>query len=145
MNEGIEKISSLEIVGLISSNRDNYLAVSSDKYPVIYIYNKNHEIVSRLVSHTMGVTCLKSFNFSLFSGSYDMTARLWDVATGVPSLLCNTRAVKITAIECGLYCDKLLLFVGGKNVVYCLSVTDKKALFEIILDDSMVARKIAFL
>lgn len=36
-------------------------------------------------------------------------------------------------------------FVGGKNVVYCLSVTDKKALFEIILDDSMVARKIVFL
>lgn len=144
LKDTMAQISSIEIIG--NNNDETYLAVSSYLYPAIYIYNKQHVNVSRLVSHTMGVTCLKGFNYNLFSGSFDFIVRLWNTNIGVPSLLCDTNAQRITAIESAFYCDSLFLFIGGENnKINCVDLNKKKHLFEINLKNNLVPRKIVFL
>lgn len=141
---GMQQITSLAVIG--NTDKESYLAVSSINYPVIYIYNKQHQNISRLVSHTMGITCIKSLGYNLFSGSIDLIARMWDVYNGEPIFWCNTRCEKIYSIEPSFYCGKMILFTGGKdNAIQCFSITDKKALFEIKLNKNLVPKKISFI
>lgn len=138
--DSIEQITSLAILG-----DDEFLAVSSSSYPVIYIYNDELDCISKLVSHTMAVTALKAFNYRLFSGSEDMTTRLWDVNKGEPELMVNLRSEKVTAIENGSFCGQSFLFTGtDKSNVQCTSINKKMPLFEIKLNSNVIPKDICF-
>ena len=93
----------------------------------------------------MDITCLKSLNYNLFSGSLDMIARMWNVNKGAPEILYDTRNQQITAIESGIFDEKVVLFTGGKdNTVQCFGITDKKQLFEFVLNHNLVPKLIGF-
>lgn len=138
------KISSFSIIEKSESN--SYLAVASFQYPVIYVFNEDHQIVSRLISHTMGITSLKSYNFKLFSSSLDRTARIWYLNQDETMTFFDTQSQRITEIEIGIYFDQMVLFIGMEgNIVQCWSVTNKKLLFEIELLPNYIPKKITFL
>ena len=93
----------------------------------------------------MSITCLKSFNYNLFSGSLDLIARMWSINKGAPEIICNTKNQPITAIEPALFENKLVLFTGGEDrTVQCFSITDKKPLFEFVLNHNLVPEIIKF-
>ena len=139
--QGINSITSFQKTDLTT-----YLAVSSEKYPVILILNKRHQIVSRLVSHTLGITSLTSFGFHLFSSSLDQSVRIWDMQKEVTETIFSFKNEEITAIEVGLFCNELFLFTGSRNhKIYCWSIKCKQILFEIQLCEITVPRKIVFI
>ena len=93
----------------------------------------------------MAVTALKAFNYRLFSGSEDMTTRLWDVNKGEPELMVNLRSEKVTAIENGSFCGQSFLFTGtDKSNVQCTSINKKMPLFEIKLNSNVIPKDICF-
>ena len=99
-----------------------------------------------MISHTLGVTSLNSYGFRLFSGSFDNTVNVWDLNKSLPLSLFHIASNEITAIETGTFCDHLFLFMGTKNHnVYCWSVTLKKILFEINLNENTIPKKIVFM
>lgn len=141
--ENIQMITSLAVVE--QSILNSYLVVASEVYPVINIFNKDHQNVSKLISHTMGITSLFCFGSRLFSGSLDDTVRVWDLNNDMPVSLFNTISYEITAIELGSFCNQLFLFAGTSNhSVICCNWTCKKIVFEIHLSDDATPRKIVF-
>lgn len=139
--ENIKKIGCLKVFG----NFNSYLAVSSEAYPVIYIYNKEHQNIRRLVSHTKGVTSLASYGLYLFSGSLDTTARLWDVDGGVTMSIMSTVTQEISAIGSGIYEDYLFLFTAGEDgTIDCWSINTKSIQFKIKLKENIVPKEIFF-
>lgn len=145
------QITSLSVIE--KSQVNSYLAVGSSHYPVVYVLNEDLQIVCRLISHTMGITSLKSFNFKLFSSSLDRTARIWNLNQDETMSFFDTQCVKISEIEVGVFFDQMFLFTGAEgsvtngvnNSVQCWSVTNKRMLFEIELDRSIIPKKITFM
>ena len=147
--ETMEKITSLAVIN--SSTSENLLAVASNIYPVIFIYNKKHQNVFRLISHTMGITSLKCFNNNLISGSLDLKAKFWDIKECKVTKLFNSLDLNITALDADMYCNNVILFTGGEysskfgkpynSSVIASSITDKKAMFEIQLENKFNEKK----
>lgn len=128
-----------------STKSQSLLAVASFQYPVIYIYNKNHENVSRLVSHTMGISSLKSLGSSLFSGSLDMNVRIWNVEKGVPEISFNSQCERIKTFEIGFFLDDCFLFLADENVIQCFNISKKKFLFAMPLIGYVMPKQMVFL
>lgn len=143
----MQQISFLEVIhSKKEENESTFLAVASSQYPVIYIFNEDHQNISRLISHTMGISSLFSFGSELFSGSNDMSTKMWDIEKGVTKLCLNYHNDNVTAITSGMFMNKLITFTGGKDgVIKCWCITDKKSLFEIRIDDKFVPIQMIFL
>lgn len=143
------QISCLQVIHQMNTENEelcSFLAVASSEYPVIYIYNEQHQNISRLISHTMGISSLCSYHKELISGSNDMSAKLWDIDKGVTRICLTYHNDNITAITCGFFKGKFIVFTGGEdNVVKAWSIDDKKSLFEIRLDGKFVPNQIVFL
>ncbi|OHT10775.1 hypothetical protein TRFO_19829 [Tritrichomonas foetus] len=116
------------------NKEDILIAISSNNYPIIYVYNTKMEIVSRLISHTMNISSISFYGNKLVSGSYDFTAKIWDIEKGFSSICLSRHSSEITAICGGKYCGRDILFTGGKDSeIKGWSISDKKAIFKIKL------------
>lgn len=143
-DENWKKIISIEAIN--KGEKNSYLAVASEGYPVIYIFNKQHSKVARLISHTLTVSALNSYGFSLISGSLDGSAQIWNLNKTLPEQVFDFRMQKVSAIETANYLGHLFMFVGlESHTVQCWDITEKKQLFEVQLDDRLVPRKIILL
>lgn len=88
--ENMKKISSICVVEAIfktkSESKSNsappsipLIVVGSSDYPTIYAFDANdHTLVSRLVGHTSGISCLYGKGNYLFSGSVDGSIHKWE-------------------------------------------------------------------
>lgn len=143
----MKQITNMCIITDDSSERTyKYLAVSSDEYPVIYLYNSQRQNIARLISHTMGITSLFSYHNLLFSGSKDCQAKLWNIYKGTTCICFEYHYSSITAMACGNYLGKDVLFTAGSNnLVICWSISDNKSLFSIHLGRNLLPTKLLFL
>lgn len=113
----------------------DYLVVASESYPVMHLYNKNGEIVSRLIGHTMGISCLypyKDGSDMFFSGSLDSTIKLWSVELGVAQISFLDNSEKITSLATAEILNHTFLFSGARSsIIHVWDVDSKKPTFEI--------------
>ena len=94
----------------------------------------------------MNVTCMKNFNYQLFSGSKDFTSLKWNVNKGAPEIIFETKNQPINCLEISKIKDKQVMFTGcEKSTVHCFCITDKKPLFEIVFKSNFDPYEIRFI
>lgn len=141
--ENFERINCLKVISNAPNN--SYLSVGSSEYPVIYIYNKEFELLRRLISHTKGITSLCNFGLSLFSASADSNVRDWNVVEGVSMMQIKTQTEEVSAIGIGTFCGQLFVFTAGdNNTLKCWSVECKSLLFKVQIEENYVPKEIIF-
>ncbi|OHT12899.1 hypothetical protein TRFO_17043 [Tritrichomonas foetus] len=122
------------------------LVVASSDYPVIHVFNQDGSIVARLVGHTMGITCLKPFGDNkFFSGSKDMTVKLWSLQTGVAEMCFLRHGDEISSLMTAEYETHKFLFSGGKDSrIHVWDMTNKRGIFEIAIDKNRYPTEMYF-
>jgi hypothetical protein len=135
---------------------EEYLIVASSKYPVIYVMTPTPRgelrIVTRLVGHTMGVTCLLPYRTDqVFSGSFDKTIKLWNVATGQLLFAFHRHNMAVSTLHLSHWKNAddmpegILLFSGGQDsTVRAWDILRKRSLFEISVGGNLCPTAINF-
>jgi hypothetical protein len=124
----------------------SWLAVASEHYPVIHIFDKTLNLTTRLIGHTMGITCLCDFGNRLFSGSRDRTIKLWEVKNGQLHFAYHGHTKKVTCLCLSLGREnEVFLFSGaGDKSVRAWDVMRKKAVFEMVVDSEVAPKALDF-
>ncbi|KAK8834425.1 hypothetical protein M9Y10_016027 [Tritrichomonas musculus] len=141
----ITRISQLRVIQ--RDGYDGYLAVSSEYFPSIHIYDKTHKNIVRLVGHTLGIKSLCGFSSVLFSSSCDCTVRVWDANKRLPMFMFLLSQNSLSsAIEVGSYCNQVFLFTASQDhTIQCWSIDSKRILFEINLNENVIPKKMVFI
>jgi WD40 repeat protein len=132
----ISNITSISSIG-------EFLAIASFDYPVVHIYRLENGIptlLSRLISHTGGITALRSTSDSrLFTGSADATIQLWSVQDGVLELQCDRHGGAVTVISFTATPFGNFLFTGGRDsMVRAWDCLRKKGMWQLSVGENVI-------
>jgi WD40 repeat protein len=119
------------------------LAIASFDYPVVHIYRLENGVPtlwSRLISHTGGITALRSTPDSrLFTGSADATIQLWSVQDGVLELQCDRHGGPVTVIAFTVMQGGTFLFTGGHDsMVRAWDCSRKNGMWQLSVGEEMM-------
>jgi hypothetical protein len=148
--ESLPIICELELSNITSiSAVGEFLAIASFDYPVVHIYRLENGIPTllfRLISHTGGITKLKSISDSrLFTGSTDATIQLWSVQDGVLELQCDRHGGPITVISVAETTFGTFLFTGGyDSMIRAWDCSRKKGMWQLEIGNEMIPFAIHF-
>jgi WD40 repeat protein len=133
-------------IDLICAIGGTWLAVASANYPVIHIFDKGLNLVTRLIGHTMGITCLFDYGNRLFSGSIDRTIKLWDVQTGELQFAYHGHTEKVTCLYLSSGSEnEVFLFSGAEDkTVRAWDVRRKRAVFGMVSDSEGIPKILNF-